>query len=80
MSRVRADSPESLTVTVGEAARMLGISRSQCYEYLKAKQLPGRQLGSRWVISRRRIEAFIDGFDNAEDIPPTKPYLVTVPH
>ena len=75
---MRVANPDSLTVTVGEAARMLGISRSQCYEYLKAKQLPGRQLGSRWVISRRRIEAYIEGFDNAEDVPATKPHLVAV--
>jgi excisionase family DNA binding protein len=50
-----------LTYTVPEAAALLGISPWAYYEALKRGELPGRQVGRRWIVSRQRLEEFING-------------------
>lgn len=74
MSKRESD-PNSLTVTVAECARMLGISRSQCYESLKSGEIPSRRIGSKYIISRHRIERWIDGTENE---PPVESKLVAL--
>lgn len=42
-------------LTVEEAARILGISRSACYRAVHAGELPSLSLGRRLVIPRVRL-------------------------
>ena len=52
---------QRLTVTVTEAARLLGISRGMAYECVRTGELPSIMLGRRILISRRRLEEMLDG-------------------
>jgi excisionase family DNA binding protein len=54
---------ERLTVTVEEAAAMLGISRTLAYELVRRGILPHLRLARRIVISRRAVERLIDDSD-----------------
>lgn len=46
---------ESLTLTVSEAARVLGISRTTAYECVRTGQLRAVRLGRRLVVPRIAI-------------------------
>lgn len=48
-----------LTVTVAEAARMLGISRNSAYEAVRRGELQGARLGRRIVISIAALERLL---------------------
>lgn len=48
------------TVTVVEAASVLGISRSLAYELVGRGELPSIRLGRRILIPTRALEAVID--------------------
>jgi predicted DNA-binding transcriptional regulator AlpA len=53
---------ESLVYSVEEAGKKLGISRSLAYSLARARKLPGVIfLGHRLVVSRRMIEAVLNG-------------------
>ena len=52
---------ETLTLTIPETARLLGISISKTYEAARLGQLPIIRLGTRVLVSRRRLEELIDG-------------------
>lgn len=60
------EAPESKTVTVSEAARLLGISRSGAYRAAAAGQLPAIRIGARVVISRARLMEMLEGKRDAE--------------
>jgi excisionase family DNA binding protein len=48
------------TLTVAEAARLLGIGRSLAYELARRGELPGAlRLGGRIVVSRAALERFL---------------------
>jgi excisionase family DNA binding protein len=50
------------TLTITQASVLLGISRNYAFELAAKGELPGaRKLGNRWLVSRRALEAFIDG-------------------
>ena len=51
----------ALTLTIPEAARLLGISTSKAYEAARAGEIPTVRLGTRVLVSRRRLEELIDG-------------------
>lgn len=51
---------ERLTLTVEEAAGLLGISRALAYELVGRGELPGLRLGRRVVVPRRAIDALLD--------------------
>jgi excisionase family DNA binding protein len=51
---------DRLTFTVGEAARLLGISRGLAYELVNRGELPAVRLGRRLVIPRRALEQLLD--------------------
>lgn len=51
---------ERLTVTVEEAARLLGVSRAFAYELVARKELPSVRLGRRVIIPRRALERLLD--------------------
>jgi excisionase family DNA binding protein len=48
------------TVTVTEAADILGISRSTAYELARAGTLPALRLGRRLVVPTHALEALLD--------------------
>lgn len=51
---------ERLTITVEEAARLLGISRAFAYLLVARNELPNLKLGRRVVIPRRALERLLD--------------------
>lgn len=52
--------PERLTVTVNEAAALLGISRAKAYECVHAGDIPALRLGRRMVIPMKVISTLLD--------------------
>ncbi len=52
---------EKLTLTVEEAAELLGIGRSLAYEMVRTGKIPALRLGGKWLISRSRLKAMVDG-------------------
>lgn len=50
------------TITVGEAATLLGIGRTAAYEAARRGQLPTRRLGRRLVVP---VPAFLDWLGSA---------------
>lgn len=59
MSRRTGPLPE--TITVPEAARVLGISRDTAYALARRGDLPTIRLGKRIVVSRRVIDRMLTG-------------------
>lgn len=59
---------ESLTFTVGEAARVLGISRTTAYECVRTGELRAVRLGRRLVVPKVAIVELLAG-----SIAPTSP-------
>jgi excisionase family DNA binding protein len=57
---VEMESNERLTVTVPEAATILGISRSFAYELIGRGELPVVRFGRRVVVPRRALETLLD--------------------
>ena len=55
----------SATMTVAEAARHLGISRSHAYDLVRAGDLPHLRLGRRIVVPRRDLDRWMAGPDRA---------------
>ncbi|MGH9023547.1 MAG: helix-turn-helix domain-containing protein [Acidimicrobiia bacterium] len=49
-----------LTLTVEEAAQLLGISRALAYELIARHELPSLRLGRRIVVPRRALEALVE--------------------
>ena len=56
---------EKLTVSVEEAARLLGIGRGTAYELARQGKLPGAlRLGRRIVVSRQALERFLEAHED----------------
>jgi excisionase family DNA binding protein len=51
---------ERQTLTVEEAARVLGISRSSAYEAVRRGELPTVRIGRRYVVPRVALERLLD--------------------
>jgi excisionase family DNA binding protein len=50
------------TLTVVEAAAVLGISRASAYEAVRRNELPGaRRIGGRIVVSRDELDRYLRG-------------------
>ncbi|HUF32984.1 MAG TPA: helix-turn-helix domain-containing protein [Acidimicrobiales bacterium] len=47
---------ERLTLTVDEAARLLGISRAFAYDLVRRGEIPSIRLGRRLIIPRRCLD------------------------
>jgi excisionase family DNA binding protein len=56
---------ERLTLTVTEAAKLLGISRAMAYECVRTGDLPAIRLGGRILIPRERFNEMLSGGDDA---------------
>ncbi|MGH9212211.1 MAG: helix-turn-helix domain-containing protein [Acidimicrobiales bacterium] len=54
-----SDSVSKLTVSVDEAAEMLGVSPGLVYVMVRKKQLRAIRLGRRILIPRRAVEALV---------------------
>ena len=52
---------ERLTLTVEEAAALLGISRNLAYELVAAGRIPSIRLGRRVLVPRRALHHLVDG-------------------
>jgi excisionase family DNA binding protein len=58
--RVTPETTARLTLTVLEAAKLLGISRNGAYELAARGELPGaRRLGRRIIVSRQALTDFL---------------------
>ena len=53
-------SSDRLTLTVAEAAELLGISRGLAYELVGRGELPALRLGRRLVVPRKALEALVE--------------------
>ncbi len=51
----------TLTLTIPETAELLGISLSKAYEAARLRQIPTVRLGTRILVSRRRLEEMVNG-------------------
>ena len=53
---------EPANMLVEEAAKYLGIGRQTAYDLAARGELPGALLlGGRWVVSRKALEAWLEG-------------------
>ena len=52
---------QSATLTVRQAARLLGISVDTAYESIRRGQLPALHFGRRIVVSRVMVERLLSG-------------------
>jgi excisionase family DNA binding protein len=59
------DSRLKLTLTVEEAALLLGISRTFAYDLVNRDELPHLRLGRRILVLRRPLLALVDGTDGS---------------
>jgi excisionase family DNA binding protein len=55
---------ERATITISEAAQVLGIGRTAAYEAARRGELPVLRLGRRLLVPRARLEDLLGG--NAE--------------
>lgn len=60
-----AKANQRLTVSVEEAARLLGISRGHAYALVNRREIPSLRLGRRIVVPLRAIDRLLDVPDNA---------------
>jgi excisionase family DNA binding protein len=51
---------DRLTLTIAEAAELLGISRNSAYEAARRGELPTIRLGRRLLVPKRRLERMLD--------------------
>lgn len=51
---------DRLTLTVEEAAKVLGISRALAYELVARNEIPNLRLGRRIVVPRRALGEMVD--------------------
>jgi excisionase family DNA binding protein len=49
-----------LTLTIIEAARVLGIGRGSCYALARSGRLPTVRLGRRLLVPRKALEAMVE--------------------
>lgn len=49
------------TITVSEAARLLGVGRTAAYEAARRGELPTRRLGRRLVVPVPWLRAWLEG-------------------
>lgn len=53
---------ERKTLSIEEAAKVLGISRAYAYQQANAGKMPGCiKIGNRFVVSIKKLNAYIDG-------------------
>jgi excisionase family DNA binding protein len=69
---------DALTVSVDQAAHLLGLSRASTYQAVAAGQLPSIRIGKRLLISRAALEAMLEPAEpGASSVATTRP---SMPH
>jgi excisionase family DNA binding protein len=63
---------ERVTLTVDEAARMLGISRNSAFRAVQRGDLPAIRIGRRLLVSRERLLALLDLPDQTSNHSPDR--------
>jgi excisionase family DNA binding protein len=63
--------PERAVYSVKEVAQLLGLNLGGTYALVKDGTIPARRVGSRWLISKQRFHAWLDGL--ADDSEPEEP-------
>jgi len=58
---MQVNQEEKLTVSVGTAARLLGISRNLAYELVRQNRLPALRLGRRLLIPKKMLDDLLAG-------------------
>jgi len=58
---------ECLTISVDEAARVLGIGRSLCYDMVREGKIPSLRFGNRIVIPRHALERLLSDPNAVEE-------------
>ena len=64
-------------VTTKQAAELLGIRHDSVHHLLLAGRLPGKKIGSTWLVSKPSIEEYFLTKSPGEQPPGGKPKLVT---
>ena len=65
-----AEAPETITLTLNEAARLLGVSASTAREQAKLRKWPGAfQIGSKWLVHRATFMDGIERMAKGEQVP-----------
>ena len=69
------------TLSVDEAAVLLGISRKTAYKLAKVGELPGvRMLGTRYKVSKKLLEDWLEGKQGCSgEVRAITPYYPTQP-
>ena len=52
---------ERLTLSVSEAAKVLGIGRNLCYDRIKTGEIPVIKIGKRLLIPRHALHKMLEG-------------------
>lgn len=52
--------PKKLTLSVTEAAEVMGVSRTTMYQLVKIKGFPTVQIGNRVLVSIKGLEKWVD--------------------
>jgi excisionase family DNA binding protein len=60
--------PSRMTVTVEEAAQLLGIGRQSAYQAARTGELPTIKLGRRLLVPRAQLDAML-GVDHNDERP-----------
>ncbi|MBA7658996.1 hypothetical protein ES703_66959 [subsurface metagenome] len=51
---------DKLTLSVEEAAKLLGIGRNLCYDHVKTGEIPVIKIGRRLLVPRRALEKLLE--------------------
>lgn len=57
------DHQERLTITVSEAADLLGVSRVSAYEAIQRGEIPYIRIGRRILVPKKALERLLDSCD-----------------
>jgi excisionase family DNA binding protein len=57
----RTEPTERATLTVYEAAKLLGVGRNQTYQAIREGKIPHLRIGSRIVIPRAALSKLLNG-------------------
>ncbi len=52
---------DTLTISVEEAGRLIGVSRNSAYEAVRRKELPVIRIGRRLLVPRAALEKLLAG-------------------
>ena len=59
---------ETLTLTVTEAGKLLGISRNSAYEAARRGEIPTIRVGRRILVPRSRLDELLDGLTGHDEL------------